>query len=119
MTPLRIALVAVALPLALSTARAARVLEPVERAVELTLAELTLPSAGSTVSFRECARCGIDLHRLTSATSFVANGRAVPLADFLRIAHELAAEPAGAARARAVVFLAIATGRVTRIELRG
>ena len=45
---------------------ALRVIEQVERAVELTLGELTLPAAeGGTVSFSECPTCGVSTHRLT------------------------------------------------------
>jgi hypothetical protein len=116
---IRKAVVTVALFAMLEPAGAVRVVEQVERAVELTLADLTLPTAdGSTVSFRECEGCSITTHRLTDATELRANGRAVPLPEFLLIAGEIDDKPDGSANAVAVVFLNIATGRITRIELR-
>jgi hypothetical protein len=108
-----------ALLLVVDTASAVRVIEQVERAVELTLDRLNLPSVGgSTISFSECATCGTSTHRLTDTTVFAAKGQVLPLVDFLRVADEIAGKPNGAAQAIAVVFLDIATGRITRIELR-
>jgi hypothetical protein len=116
---IRKTLIAVALLLALDTAGAVRVLEQTERPVELTLAELTLPSGdGGTVSFRECAGCSLSTHRLMDDTELRANGLTVSVADFLRIAGEIKDRPNGAKNAMAVVFLDVATGRITRIELR-
>jgi hypothetical protein len=116
---IRKTLIAVAFLLALDTAGAVRVLEQTERPVELTLAELTLPSGdGGTVSFRECAGCTLGTHRLTDDTELRANGQSVSVADFLRIAGEIKDRPNGAKNAMAVVFLDVATGRITRIELR-
>jgi hypothetical protein len=104
----------------LEPAGAVRVLEQVERAVELALADLTLPAAeGSTISFSECAKCTISTHRLTDKTELRANGQLVTLPDFLRIAREIDDKPNGSDNAIATVFLDIATGRITRIELRG
>lgn len=112
-------LTAMALLLTLGTANAVRVLEQVERAVELTLADLSLPAAGSsTISFAECPRCSISTHRLTDETTYSANGQALSLVEFLRVAAEIGERPSGSERAAAAVFLDIATGRVTRIELR-
>jgi hypothetical protein len=116
---IRKALVTVALLSLFQTAGATRVIEQVERAVEMTLAELTLPSAdGSTVSFRECPGCSLSTHRLTDTTELRANGQTVALADFLRVAGEIDDKPNGSASAIAVVFLHIKTGRLTRIEIR-
>jgi hypothetical protein len=119
MTMIRRILVAVALLLTLDTAGAVRVLEQVERAVELTLADLNLPSAdGSTISFSECARCGISTHRLSDSTVYQANRQTLALADFLRVVAEIRERDRGRDSAVAAVFLDIATGRVTRIEIR-
>ena len=113
-------LVTLALLLLVNTAGAVRVLEQVERPVELSLADLTLPAAGgTTVSFSECATCGSSTHRVTDTTLFVANGAMVSWADFLVIAGEISDKPDGAKKAMAVVFLDVATGRITRIEMRG
>jgi hypothetical protein len=51
-------------------------------------------------------------------TVFRANGQTVALVDFLRIADEIADKPSGKERAVAIVFLDLATERITRIELR-
>lgn len=116
---IRKTLIAAALLLAVDTAGAVRVIEQVERAVELTLADLDLPATGgTTVSFRECGTCVISTHQLTDSTVFEANGQTVPLIDFLQIADEIGAKPNGERRAVATVFFDIATGRLTRIELR-
>jgi hypothetical protein len=112
-------LIAIAALLALGTAHATRVLDQVENGFELTLADLHLPAAGGeTISFSACPRCGINTHRLTDTTVFKVNGRQVPLAEFLRITAQVSERPADAARTFAGVFLDIASGRVTRIELR-
>ena len=105
--------------LLIDTASALRVIEQVERAVELTLGELSLPSAeGGTVSFSECPTCGISTHRLTESTVFQANRQTVPFVEFMRIVELIADKPNGEDKAVAVVFIDIATGRITRIEVR-
>ena len=115
----RTLLVTLALLLLANTASATRVIEQVERPVELTLADLTLPTAGgSTISFSECPTCGSSTHRLLDSTVYRANGQTVALVDFLRIAAEIRDKPNGASSAVAVVFLDLATGRITRIEVR-
>jgi hypothetical protein len=112
-------LVSLALLLTLDTAGAVRVIEQVERAVELTLADLSLPSSDAgTISFSECPNCGVSTHRLTASTVYKANGTVVAYADLLRVAGEISDKPNGAASAVAVVFLDLATGRITRIEVR-
>ena len=111
-------LVTLALLLAVDTASAVRVIELVERAVELTLAELSLPSGdGTTINFSECASCGISTHRLTDSTEYQVNRQKLPLAQFLAAATEVRNGPNGEI-AVATVYLDIATGRVTRIEVR-
>jgi hypothetical protein len=110
--------VALALVLGLDTAGAVRVVEQVERAVELTLDQLTLPSQdGSTVSFRECDDCPVKTHVLQNTTVYTANRQVVGLTDLLRIAQEIESKNR-AQQAMAVVFLDIATDRITRIEVR-
>jgi len=115
----RKALLAAALLLTFNTAGAVRVLEQVERPIELTLADLTLPAAdGGTISFRECGACNLSTHRLLSSTEYRVNGQLVAIVDFLRIAEEIGDKPNGAENAMAVIFLDLATGRITRIEVR-
>lgn len=112
-------LFAAALLLAVNTAGAVRVIEQVERALELTLGDLILPpQGGTTVSFAECSACSLNTHRLTDSTVYTVNGRVVPLAEFLTAAAEIAARPNGRSGTIATVFLDIKTGRLTRIEVR-
>ena len=112
-------LIVIAALLALDTANATRVLDQVENGFELTLSDLNLPSqGGQTISFSACPRCGIDTRRLMDTTVFKVNGHEVPLEEFLRIAAQIRERPTDAARTFAGVFLDIASGRVTRIELR-
>jgi hypothetical protein len=110
---------ALALLLLVDAAAAVRVLEPVERAVELTLDRLALPAeGGNAVRFRECRSCASRSHRLLESTIFQASGQTLSLREFRHVAHGIAAKANGAERAVVVVFLDIATHRVTRIELR-
>lgn len=116
---IRRAVVTLALLSMLEPASADRVVEQVERAVELSLAGLTLPAGeGSTVSFRECEGCPLSTHRLTDETELRANGQRLPLPEFLLAAGEIKGKPGGADNALAFVFLDIKTGRLTRIEVR-
>ena len=111
-------LVTIALLLTLDTAGAVRVIEQVEHPVELVLSELTLPAAdGGNISFRECPTCGISTHRLTTATVYKVNRQTVAFADFLRLVAEIRQKPDGNTRSFAGVFLDIASGRVTRVEV--
>jgi hypothetical protein len=110
---------ALPLVLAVDTAAATRVVEQVERAVELTLDQLKLPSpGGETVSFRECDDCPIKTHVLQNTTVYTANRQIVGLPDLLRVAQEIEGKPNGAKEAMAVVFLDLKTERITRIEVR-
>ena len=94
-------------------------LEEVERAVEVTLDQLTLPAAnGDAIRFRECPTCESRTHRFSASTVFQVAGQTLPVPDFVRFAHRVADRPKGAARAIVVVFLDVTTGGVTRVELR-
>jgi hypothetical protein len=116
---LRKTFVTLALLTALQPATASRVVEQIERGVELTLNQLSLPSAdGGTVSFRECTDCPIKTHVLMADAIFTTNGQIVGLPDLLRFAEDIEDRPSAAERTMAVVFLDIATNRVTRIEVR-
>ena len=108
-------LATLALLLLTNSAAALRVIEQVERPVELTLAQLTLPSAGgTTVSFSECPTCSTSTHRLSDSAVFKVNGQTLPLDEFLLAADEINNDES----AVAVVFLDLATERITRIEVR-
>jgi hypothetical protein len=108
-------LIALALVLMLDTAGAVRVLEQIERPVELTLADVAWPSAGGgTLSFSACRTCGISTHRLMATTVFLVNNQPLPMEEFLRVVEELRGRPT----VMTVVFLDIASERVTRVEIR-
>jgi hypothetical protein len=112
-------LMILALLLSLTAPAGARTLIKLERGVALTLAGVKLPTAdGGTVSFKTCADCAYRTHRTMDATVYLANGRSLPLPDFLRVVEEIY-ERAGAAENDAVVavFLDIASERVTRVTL--
>ena len=108
-------IVTLAFLLLANSAAALRVIEQVERPVELTLVQLTLPPAsGTTVSFSECPTCSTSTHRLSDATVFKVNGQILALPEFLLAANEIS----NAESAVAIVFLDLATERITRIEVR-
>ena len=103
-----------ALLLSLTAPAGARTVIELERGVELILANVNLPTAdGGTVSFKTCADCIYRTHRTTDGTVYVANGRALPLPEFLRVADAAAAGD----DAVVAVFLDIETERVTRVTL--
>jgi hypothetical protein len=114
-------LITIALLLSLNTAGTARVLELLERAVELTLVGVMLPTdSGGTISFKSCGNCTYSTHRTTDATVFEVNGQAIALSDFLRVVQEIHERPGTTAENEALVtvFLDIASARVTRVALR-
>jgi len=103
-----------ALLLALTAPAGARTVIELERGVELLLANVKLPTADSgTVSFKTCADCAYRTHRTMDGTVYVANGRALPLPEFLRVVDAEAAND----DAVVAVFLDIASERVTRVTL--
>jgi hypothetical protein len=112
-------MITLALLLSLATGAAARTIEELERGVELTLPNVKLPTATSgTVSFKTCGDCAYRTHRTMDVTVYAANGRALPLPEFLRVVEEIYERP-GTAENDAVVavFLDIASERVTRVTL--
>jgi hypothetical protein len=112
-------LATIALVLTLDTAGAVRVLEQVERPVELSLGDLTLPTAdGGNLTFKECPRCGISSHRVTSETVYMVNGQTLPFAEFAKAVELIRDKRDGDAKTFAAVFLDIESGRVTRVEIR-
>jgi len=101
------------------TAGAARVLEQVERAVELRLSQLTLPGGtDGTLSFRTCADCRVGSHRVSATTKYLLDGSEVPLEDFRRAIEEIRKSRAANESTIAAVFLDLATERVTRVSVR-
>jgi len=110
-------LATIALLLLIDTASAVRVLEQVERPVELNLGDITFATSGTTISFSECAACGLSTHRLMDSTVYEVNDQVLPLVEFLRVVGEIR-DRNGDERAFAAVFLDLESGRVTRVEVR-
>jgi hypothetical protein len=58
------------------TAQATRILEQPERSYELSLSQLTLPSAANGgLTVKPCPSCAYSTHVLTSATEYFVNNR--------------------------------------------
>lgn len=110
-------LATIALLLLIDTAGAVRVLEQVERPVELNLGDITFSSGGTTISFSECGTCGLSTHRLMDSTVYEVNDQVLPLVEFLLVIEEIR-DRNGDDKAFAGVFLDLESGRVTRIEVR-
>ena len=97
---------------------AARVLEVVERGLELPLEGMTLPAtSGGTVQFRICATCAISTHQVTAATEYVFNHRKLALEKFLVAVEEVRDRPSVERRTIAGVYIDLETERVTRIAV--
>ena len=107
----------VALLLSLAAPAGARTIVELERAFVMTLPGVKLPAAEvGTVSFKTCADCAYRTHRTMATTVYEANGRSLPLSEFLLVVDDI--EHAGKQDDAVVaVFLDIATERVTRVTL--
>jgi hypothetical protein len=112
-------LIAILLLLGSTTASyAQRVLEPVERGLELPLGDITLPvESGGAVQFRTCANCSLEAHTVTEATEYVFNHRKLSLPDFLAAVQEIRDRPSVLGRTLAGVYLDLETERVTRVAV--
>jgi hypothetical protein len=111
-------LATVALIAMFGTAHATRVLEQPEEGYELTLAQLTLPSTASGgVAMKRCDECAYSTHVLTSATEFYVNNQPVPFAEFKRIVDELRGDRNAIENTFLCLFVAVDTGRATRLTL--
>jgi hypothetical protein len=114
----RTALTLIACLATLNTATAQRTLEVVESAAEFALSHVDLPASESgTVTIKACGTCPSEFHRVTSATRYVADGRELPLADFVGVADEIRATGNADQRTLVGVFVDRASGNVTRIAL--
>jgi hypothetical protein len=111
-------LIAAALIGFMNTAGALRVIEQVERPFEATVAQLALPGAATgTLTFRPCADCTFESHRMDVTTRFLVNRHEVPYADFVRAFKAAKGSEATAQATMANVYVDLATGRVTRLSL--
>lgn len=101
-----------------ATAQAARILEQPERSYELSLSQLTLPSAANGgLTVKPCPSCAYSTHVLTSATGYFVNKRPLPYAEFRDVAESLRANEDPARRVFVGVYVDVETGRVNRVTL--
>lgn len=101
-----------------ASAQAFRVIETVERSVELALREVTLPAAGRrAVLYRPCGACPLETHTVTDKTTYLFNDRVLPLAEFLAAVEEVRQRPAEEARAVAFVYYDLKTEDVNRVRV--
>jgi hypothetical protein len=118
MTAKRI-LATVALLAVFGTAQATRILEQPERSYELSLSQLTLPSAANGgLTVKPCADCAYSTHILTGATGYFVNDRSLPFAEFSRVTEDLRANQNTARRVFVGVYIDVETGRVNRVTVR-
>ncbi|HEX5045534.1 MAG TPA: hypothetical protein VFX89_00305 [Gammaproteobacteria bacterium] len=101
----------------IADARAARTIEYVEGAYEITLRNLILPAGTSgNLSLRTCATCErINLRVNTSTKYSFRSGDPMSLVDFQLAVATLRQQPG--VGANGVVFYNLATKRVTRVVL--
>ena len=102
----------------LEGAWAFRVLKEVENSVELSLAELDLPtSVTGSVTFRTCNTCRATSLRVSTATKYLIDDSELPLEEFMRIAEEILDSDA-AERTFTGVYYDLASAQVTRVIVR-
>jgi hypothetical protein len=104
----------------MNTAGALRVIEQVERPFELSVAQLALPdTATGTLTFRPCADCTFESHRMDGTTRFLVNRHEVAYVDFARAFNAAKSRESTAQATMANVYVDRATGHVTRVSLIG
>jgi hypothetical protein len=102
----------------LGNAFAFRVLEQVENAYELSLAQVELPAdAGGALSFKVCDTCRTSVHQVTRATQYFLNGTAVTLDGLSSAAADIRKTPNGEDRTLVAVYVDIESQRVTRVAM--
>jgi hypothetical protein len=112
-------LAAFALLAVFATAHAARILEQPERSYELSLSQLTLPSAANGgLTVKPCASCAYSTHVLTATTEYWVNDRSLPFEEFSGVTANLRANTDVARRVFVGVYVDVETGRVNRVTVR-
>jgi hypothetical protein len=112
-------LVLAAMLFAFANANATRVLDPVESAVEVSLANLTLPaSATGTITLRECNDCPYSNHRLGDGATFLVNRKPATFEEMTEFVAAARQSRAAIDGTLVTVFLDVNTARITRISLR-
>lgn len=111
-------LIAATLVFAFANANAVRVLDPVESAVEVSLANLTLPTnTVGSVTLRACTDCPYSNHRLADGAQWLVNGKAVTIQEALEHVALTRQNRAAAENTLVTVFLDVNTKRVTRVAI--
>ena len=100
---------------AVAAAGAARTIEYVEGAYEVSLTDVTLPASTSgRLRIRTCATCSQITLQINASTVYrFGGGKPLSLADFQKAVTQLQQKPN--AHANGVVFYSLATKRVTRV----
>ena len=102
----------------LSTGWSYRIVEQLEDAYELSIADLNLPDrANGSVSFQPCAGCAIVSLRLQAGSVFRVDGVELDFADFLSAVTRIQDSDGSENRAIVGVFFSASTGVLTRIEV--
>jgi hypothetical protein len=102
-----------------ATAQAARILEQPERSYELSLTQVTLPSAANGgLTVKPCPSCSYSTHVLTATTEYLVNNRSLPFQEFSGVTENLRANTDLARRVFVGVYVDVETGRVNRVTLR-
>jgi hypothetical protein len=103
---------------ALDTARAQRIIDPVETSFEIPLALATLPASGvGDVSFKTCDKCTSYSRLLTPSTRFFVSGREVAAADFVAAAGDIRKAETGNPRALLTLHVDKKTTDVNRAAI--
>jgi hypothetical protein len=112
-------LATVALLAVFGTAQADRILEQPERSYELSLSQMTLPSAANGgLTVKPCVSCAYSTHVLTAETGYFVNNRSLSFAEFTSATDDLRANRDAARRVFVGVYVDVETGRVNRVTVR-
>lgn len=99
-------------------ARADRIIEQPETAIEIRLADASLPAGGvGDVSFKTCEKCTQTSHLLTPSTHFFVGDHEVPVADFMAAVDDTRKAEARKPRSMLALFVNVKTLQVNRAAL--
>jgi hypothetical protein len=102
----------------LGTAQAGSILEAVEYAAEVPLAELDVPSAeGGTLRFAPCNGCASQSVVMSSSTGYLVNNRPATFEEFAAAVATAKSSTDVANRSLAGLYFDAASKRLTRIAL--
>jgi hypothetical protein len=115
---LRHILTVAAIASVLGTAQAGSILDVVEYAAEVPLAELDVPSAvGGTLTFAACSGCESQRMNIPASTSYLVNNRSVTFEEFAATVATAKSSDEIVNRSLVGLFFDAASKRLTRIAL--